>query len=39
VGKNSVIYMGLILGPNKTDEICGKIMVTGMMYQGSNVVE
>jgi hypothetical protein len=31
-GRNSVIYMGLIPGPNKTDEICGKTMVTGTMH-------
>jgi hypothetical protein len=36
-GRNSVIYMGLILGPNKTDEICGKTMVTGTMHRGSAV--
>jgi hypothetical protein len=36
-GKNSVTYMGLIPGPNKTDEICGKTMVTGTMYRGSTV--
>jgi hypothetical protein len=36
-GKNSVIYIGLILGPNKTDEICGKTMVTGTMHGGSTV--
>jgi hypothetical protein len=33
--KESVIYMGLIPGPNKTDEICGKTMVTGTMHRGS----
>jgi hypothetical protein len=38
VGKNNVIYMGLISGPNKTDEICGKTMVTGTMHQGSTVL-
>jgi hypothetical protein len=38
VGQNSVIYMGLILGPNKTDKICGKTMVTGTMHRGSTVV-
>jgi hypothetical protein len=37
-GKNSIIYMGLILGPNKTDKICGKTMVTGMMHRGSTVL-
>ena len=30
-GKNSVIYMGLVLGPNKADNICGKMKVTGTM--------
>jgi hypothetical protein len=30
-GKNSVIYMGLVLGPNKADNICGKTKVTGTM--------
>jgi hypothetical protein len=36
-GKNSVICMGLIVGPNKTDKICWKTMVTGTMHQGSTV--
>jgi hypothetical protein len=31
VGKNSVIYMGLVPGPNKADNICGKKKVTGTM--------
>jgi hypothetical protein len=31
-GKNSVIYVGLIPGPNKTNESCGKMMVMGMMH-------
>jgi hypothetical protein len=35
--KNSVIYMGLIPGPNKRNEICGKTMVTGTMNRGSTV--
>jgi hypothetical protein len=35
--KNSIIYMGLIPGPNKTDEVCGKTMVTGTMHRGSTV--
>jgi hypothetical protein len=35
--KNIVVYMELIPGPNKTDEICGKTMVTGTMHQGSTV--
>jgi hypothetical protein len=37
VGKNSVIYVRLIPGPNKTGEICGKMMVTGTMHRGSTV--
>jgi hypothetical protein len=37
-GKNSVIYMGLILGTNKTDQICGKTTVTGTMHRGSTVI-
>jgi hypothetical protein len=28
-GKNSVIYMGIISGPNKSDDTCGK--TTGTM--------
>jgi hypothetical protein len=28
-GKNSVIYMGLISGPNKADDTCGKTMGNG----------
>jgi hypothetical protein len=36
-GKNSVIYMGLVPGPNKADDICGKTKVTGTMQQGSTV--
>jgi hypothetical protein len=36
-GKTGVIYVGLIPGPNKIDEICGKTMVTGTMHQGSTV--
>jgi hypothetical protein len=36
-GKNIVMYMGLIPGPKKTDEICGKTMVTGTMHRGSTV--
>jgi hypothetical protein len=27
-GKNSVIYMGLISGPNKADDTCGRTTVT-----------
>jgi hypothetical protein len=30
-GKKSVIYMGLVPGPNKADNICGKTKVTGIM--------
>jgi hypothetical protein len=37
-GKNSVIYMGLVPGPNKADNVCGKMKVTGMMQQGSTVL-
>jgi hypothetical protein len=37
VGKNSVIYMGLISGPNKADDTCRKTTVTGMMARGSTV--
>jgi hypothetical protein len=37
-GKISVIYMGLIPGPNKTDEICGKTMATGTMHRGSTAL-
>jgi hypothetical protein len=33
-GKNSVIYMGLVPGPNKADNICGK---TGTMQRVSTV--
>jgi hypothetical protein len=36
-GKNSVIYMWLVPGPNKADNICGKTKVTGMMQRGSTV--
>jgi hypothetical protein len=32
VGKSSAIYMGLIPGPSKTDEICGKMKIMGMMH-------
>jgi hypothetical protein len=38
-GKNSVIYVGLISGPNKADDTCGKMTVTGTMEQGSTVVK
>jgi hypothetical protein len=37
-GKNSVVYMGIIPGPNKADDICGKTKVTGTMQQGSTVL-
>jgi hypothetical protein len=37
VGKSSVIYMGLVPGPNKADNICGKMKVTGTMQGGSTV--
>jgi hypothetical protein len=33
-GKNSVIYMGLISGPNKADDTCGRTTVTGTMDRG-----
>jgi hypothetical protein len=36
-GKNSAIYMGLISGPNKADDTCGKMTVTGTMERGSTV--
>jgi hypothetical protein len=36
-GKKSVIYTGLIPGPIKADEICRKMMVTGMMHRGFTV--
>jgi hypothetical protein len=35
--ENSVIYMGLISGPNKADDICGKTTVTGTMDRGFTV--
>jgi hypothetical protein len=38
-GKNSVIYMGLVPGPNKADDICGKTLVPGTMQRGSTVYE
>jgi hypothetical protein len=37
-GKNCVIYMGLISGPNKADDTCGKTTVTGTMERGSTVL-
>jgi hypothetical protein len=36
-GKNSVIYMGLISGPNKADDTCGPTTVTGTMGRGFTV--
>jgi hypothetical protein len=33
-GKNSVIYMVLISGPNKADDTCGRTSVTGTMDRG-----
>jgi hypothetical protein len=36
-GKNGVIYMGLVPGPNKADSICRKTKVTGTMQRGSAV--
>jgi hypothetical protein len=38
VGKNSVIYLGPVLGPNKADNICGKTKVTGTLQRGSTVI-
>jgi hypothetical protein len=35
-GKNSVIYMGLISGPNKADDTCGP--TTGTMDRGFTVL-
>jgi hypothetical protein len=37
-GKNSVIYMGLISGPNKADDTCGRTTVTGTMDRGFTVL-
>jgi hypothetical protein len=36
--ESSVIYIGLVLGPNKADDICGKTKVTGTMQRGSTVL-
>jgi hypothetical protein len=36
-GKNSVIYMGLISGPNKADDTCWRTTVTGTMDRGFTV--
>jgi hypothetical protein len=38
-GKNSVIYMGLISGPNKADDTCGRTTVTGTMDRGFTVYQ
>jgi hypothetical protein len=38
-GKSSVIYMGLISGPNKADDTCGPTTVTGTMDRGFTVHE
>jgi hypothetical protein len=38
-GKNSVIYMGLISGPNKANDTCGRTTVTGTMDRGFTVYE
>jgi hypothetical protein len=38
-GKNSVIYMGLISGPNKADDTCGRTTVTGTMDRGFTVLK
>jgi hypothetical protein len=37
-GENSVIYMGLISGPNKADDTCGPTTVTGTMDRGFTVL-
>jgi hypothetical protein len=36
-GKNSVIFMGLISGPNKADDTFWKMTVTGTMDRGFTV--
>jgi hypothetical protein len=36
-GKNSVIYMGLISGPNTADDTCGRTTVTGTMDRAFTV--
>jgi hypothetical protein len=33
-----VIYMGLISGPNKADDTCGRTTVTGTMDRGFTVL-
>jgi hypothetical protein len=35
--KNSVIYMGLISGPNKADDTCERTTVTGTLDRGFTV--
>jgi hypothetical protein len=35
--EKSVIYMGLISGPNKADDTCGRTTVTGTMDRGFTV--
>jgi hypothetical protein len=35
--EKSVISMGLIWGPNKADDTCGKTAVVGTMERGSTV--
>jgi hypothetical protein len=37
--KNSVIYMGLISGPNKADDTCGRTTVTETMDRGFTVID
>jgi hypothetical protein len=37
--KNSAICMGLVPGPNKADDICGKTTVMGTMQRGSTVLK
>jgi hypothetical protein len=37
-GKNGVIYMGLISGPNEADDTCGKTTVTGTMDRSFTVL-
>jgi hypothetical protein len=37
-GKNSVIYMRLISGPNKADDTCGATTVMGTMDRGFTVL-
>jgi hypothetical protein len=37
-GKDSVMYMGLISGPNKADDTCWRTTVTGTMDRGFTVL-